>query len=212
MRQAGNGRVSLDAAPVAPQPHGNGFAGEAEQVQRRDHVRGFQRAKRLAGERQSVLPTNALPRPEPGMSIRTESFLSRARSAPRPRRRNAVVDHGQRQRTTGLLRERRAVIRVDIPAGKFAGRFAICPARRSVHKDRESRGRRRATCDQSNCSAREIRRCPRSSRDDGVPAHFANWSALKQFGGDGLAVFPDGGDFGSGRAAVRADENFLAHV
>ena len=47
--------------------------------------------------------------------------------------------------------------------------------------------------------------------DDGVAAILGIRWALEQFGGDGLAVFPDGGDLGGGGAAVGSDEYFLAH-
>ena len=48
--------------------------------------------------------------------------------------------------------------------------------------------------------------------DDAVRAVLRRGGMLQQFGGDGLAVFPDGGDFGGRRAAVRADEDFFAHA
>jgi hypothetical protein len=47
--------------------------------------------------------------------------------------------------------------------------------------------------------------------DDGFAAFLGTRGALQNFVGDAFAVFPDGAKLGGGRAAVRADENFLAH-
>ncbi len=117
IRQAGDGRVSLDAAPVFAAAAGKWFAGEAEQMQRRDHVRGLQGAERLAGERQAVLPHERAAETGAGHEHQDGQRVIVTRN---PRFRHAaamaVIVHGQWQRTTGLPGERRAVIRLNIPA------------------------------------------------------------------------------------------------
>ena len=78
---------------------------------------GFQRAERLAGERQAVLPDERAAEAGAGHEHQDGKFFIAARN---PRLGHAagmaVVAHRQRQRTAGLFGQRRAVIRMNIPA------------------------------------------------------------------------------------------------
>jgi len=183
-------------------------------VQRHGHVAGFHSGERVALERKPVRAHERAAQTGAGHEHQHGSLGLPPRE---PRLGHAaviaVVAHDQRDGASDLSGQRRAVIPMHVPAAKARGQI-----RRFAEHAVAFVGSRNREADAVNLRPLQVvlREKFRDARDpaaDHGPAPVLRIRpVLQQSGADRLAIFPDRRAFGSGGAAVRADENFLIRI
>ena len=216
MRQAGDGRVGFDTAPIATAAAGQRFVRDAEHLQRHGGVAGFHAGEGVAIQRQAVRPHES--RAEAGTGHKHHD--GRLGMAARDGRLGdaavvAIVPGDERDGTAGFLGEGVAVIFVEIPALEGSGHVGGS-LKNAVTFVRSGNGEAHARDlgPDEAVGGKKVIDAGDPAADDGPGAVEGGRGLLLKLLGDGFAVFPDGGDLGSGRAAVGADENLAsgAHV
>ena len=209
LRQAGDARVGLEAAPVAPATAGE--SGQAEDLERRGHVAGLDAVERVAGEGKSIRACVGGAESRAGREHDDAAFfIATHMSGFGDSAVVAIVAGDDEQFAAGFLRERGGVVGEKIPA-----REALGEIRRAVEHAVGLIGAGHGEADAGDLRPGELVFGEEffdafdPAGDNGVFAELGICGTLREVQGDWRAVFPNTAGFRGRCAAVCAEKDFF---